>query len=240
MSKDYSVGNVIGTTDVDVSKTSAASQAVDTAKDIVRANADKSDYEKLLAYKNWICENVSYNEEAADNDTPYGDPWQIIYVFDGKSDTNVVCEGYAKAFQYLCDLSDFDDAICYTVSGTMSGNLTGGVSSSGGHMWNIIRTNNQSYLVDVTNCDGEEGASSVAVGYPDKLFLKAPNANGSVTDGYTFTLNNKNYTFAYDDVDKSLYGSTILTLAEDNYPVPALSLSYTAPSSLTIDAAIAP
>ena len=242
VSKDYSVGNVIGTTDVDVSKTGAASQAVDTAKDIVRANAGKSDYEKLLAYKNWICENVSYNEEAAAESYQggYGDPWQIIYVFDGKSDTNVVCEGYAKAFQYLCDLSTFHDAICYTVSGTMSGDLTGGVSSSGGHMCNIVRTSAGSYLVDVTNCDGDEGASSVAVGYPDKLFLKAPNANGSVDGGYTFTLNGKNYTFAYDDDDKSLYGSTILTLAEDNYPVPALSLSYTAPSSLTIDAAIAP
>lgn len=235
VSKDYSVGNVIGTTDVDVSKTSAASQAVDTAKDIVRANADKSDYEKLLAYKNWICDHVSYNDEAADKDYQggYGDPWQIIYVFDNDDTTNVVCEGYAKAFQYLCDLSTFDDVVCYTVSGTMSGDLTGGVSSSGGHMWNIIRTNNQSYLVDVTNCDGEEGASSVAVGYPDNLFLKAPNS-GSVDGGYTFTLNGNNYTFAYYGDVKSLYGEDILTLAEDNYPVPALSLSYTAPSSLTI------
>ena len=206
------------------------------------AQTASSDYEKLLAYKNWICENVSYNEEAAAESYQggYGDPWQIIYVFDDDPATEVVCEGYAKAFQYLCDLSTFHDAICYTVSGTMSGDLTGGVSSSGGHMWNIVRTSAGSYLVDVTNCDGDEGASSVAVGYPDKLFLKAPNANGSVDGGYTFTLNGKNYTFAYDDDDKSLYGTTILTLAKDNYPVPALSLSYTAPSSLTIDAAIAP
>lgn len=194
------------------------------------AQTASSDYEKLLAYKNWICENVSYNDEAAAESYQggYGDPWQIIYVFDNDDTTEVVCEGYAKAFQYLCDLSDFHDAVCYTVSGTMSGDLTGGVSSSGGHMWNIIRTNNQSYLVDVTNCD------TGTVGAPDKLFLKAPNANGSVNGGYTFTLNGNNYTFAYYDDVKSLYGSTILTLAEDNYPVPALSLSYTAPSSLTI------
>lgn len=213
---------------VDTSAISDAKTAIANAQSIVDENADKSDYEKLLAYKNWICENVSYNDEAADNDTPYGDPWQIIYVFDNDDTTEVVCEGYAKAFQYLCDLSDFHDAVCYTVSGTMSGDLTGGVSSSGGHMWNIIRTNNQSYLVDVTNCD------TGTVGAPDKLFLKAPNANGSVNGGYTFTLNGNNYTFAYYDDVKSLYGSTILTLAEDNYPVPALSLSYTAPSSLTI------
>ena len=221
---------------VDTSAISDAKTAIANAQSIVSANAGKSDYEKLLAYKNAICDLTSYNDEAADKttNTPYGDPWQIIYVFDNDDTTEVVCEGYAKAFQYLCDLSTFHDAICYTVSGTMSGDLTGGVSSSGGHMWNIVRTSAGSYLVDVTNCD------TGTVGYPDKLFLKAPNANGSVDGGYTFTLNGNNYKFAYYGDVKSLYGEDILTLAEDNYPVPALSLSYTAPSSLTIDAAIAP
>lgn len=215
---------------VDTSAISDAKTAIANAQSIVDENADKSDYEKLLAYKNWICENVSYNDEAAAESYQggYGDPWQIIYVFDNDDTTNVVCEGYAKAFQYLCDLSTFDDAICYTVSGTMSGELTGGVSSGGGHMWNIVRTSDGSYLVDVTNCD--EGT----VGAPNNLFLKAPNANGSVDEGYTFTLNGKDYTFSYYDDDKSLYGEDILTLAGTDYPVPALSLSYTAPSSLTI------
>ena len=46
---------------------------------------------------------------------------ELIWVFDGDSSTNVVCEGYAKAFQYLCDLSgaytfwsDSNDIVIYT------------------------------------------------------------------------------------------------------------------------------
>ena len=109
---------------VDTSKTSAASSAVKTAAQIVAENAGKSDYEKLLAYKNEICELVEYNDgAAADEAASYGNPWQLIWVFDGDPNTKVVCEGYAKAFQYLCDLTDFADEniVCYTVTGTMDG-----------------------------------------------------------------------------------------------------------------------
>lgn len=54
----------------------------------------------------------------------------MIYVFDGDEATNVVCEGYAKAFQYLCDL---DGITYYSVSGTMNGGTgTLTVSAAGG------------------------------------------------------------------------------------------------------------
>ena len=80
----------------------------------------------------------------------YGNPWQIIYVFDGNSSTNVVCEGYAKAFKYLCDLTDFDKEIyCYLLSGELR---SGG--SGEGHMWNVVSIDGVNYLVDITNYDG--------------------------------------------------------------------------------------
>lgn len=186
----------------DTTLTKAAAQTPAKAQAIVDQEAGKSDYEKLLAYKNKICELTSYNDEAA-KDTytgGYGDPWQLIYVFDGDKGTNVVCEGYAKAFQYLCDLSTFNNTICYTVTGYMNG---------GGHMWNIVALEGNNYLVDVTNCD--EGT----VGAPDKLFLKAP-ASGSMGSGYTIV----NTTFTYDQETKNLYGSEVLTLATQSYAPP--------------------
>ena len=65
---------------------------------------------------------MSYDQSSAGGGASYGDPWQLVYVFDGDPSTNVVCEGYAKAFQYLCDLTRFDgDVTCRTVSGTMNG-----------------------------------------------------------------------------------------------------------------------
>ena len=46
---------------------------------------DPTDYEKLLAYKDWICRAVSYNTNAAATNSfvRNSDPWQVIYVFDG-------------------------------------------------------------------------------------------------------------------------------------------------------------
>ena len=43
----------------------------------------------------------------------------------------MVCEGYSKAFKYLCDLSQFDgDVVCRIATGAMG---------AGPHMWNVSR-----------------------------------------------------------------------------------------------------
>ena len=240
--------------EVNNSKIQAAQAALANVNGILDKYRGQSTYDILKGYKDEICGLVEYDTESAnDKQTPYGDPWQIISVFDGDESTNVVCEGYAKAFQYLCSQTNFSDGTaCYTVTGDMEVTGDGGtagdsgdVATGGGHMWNIIRTNGQSYLVDVTNCDGEDGASSVAVGYPDKLFLKVPDAGGSVLDGYTFTIDQQKVTYRYDNGIPTaegastpniigMYGEAILTLAGSDYPLPGLSLSYTAPGSLTV------
>lgn len=120
---------------VDTSKTGATTAAVTAAKQVVTDNSSKRDYEKLKGYLTYITGEVTYNSAAIG--TTYGDPWQLIYVFDNNSSTNVVCEGYAKAFKYLCDLSTFNDTelSCYLVTGTMFGGTgEGGSGAGGGHM----------------------------------------------------------------------------------------------------------
>ena len=165
--------------------------ARDHAKAVVEANKSKAPYEKLVAYKEYICNATSYNTAAAENqNTPYGDPWQLIYVFDNDESTTVVCEGYSKAFQYLCDLSGLD---CISASGTL---VCG--SDSGPHMWNVVTLNGRNYLVDVTNCDAG------TVGAPDLLFLVGSTYDGSC---YRFTCRNQIVYFACDD----------LNLADENY-----------------------
>lgn len=146
--------------------------AIADANAIVSANANKSSFKRLQAYKQAICDRVVYDHDSADNDdTPYGDPWQLISVFDGDSNTNVVCEGYSKAFKYLCDLSGFADIECKLVSGTMDGG-----TGAGNHMWDVLAMpDGKNYLVDVTNCD--EGTA----GYPDELFLKGFSNEGTTT-----------------------------------------------------------
>ncbi len=167
------------------------------AQTVVTDNAGKTDREKLAAFKNYICSLVEYNDAAADNSsTPYGDPWQLIYVFDGDGSTNVVCEGYSKAFQYLCDLAGLE---CYTVSGTMTGG-----TGAGRHMWNIVTLGGENCLVDVTNCDTD------TIGAPDLLFLEEP-IRGSVAEGYVFAgRNSQEVTYRYDK--DLIWGNDVLTL----------------------------
>lgn len=184
------------------------------AKQIVEDNKDKSDYEKLKAYKDIICELTAYNQEASDiasdpdnplYDTYYGDPFQILYVFDQDPDTKVVGEGYCKAFQYLCDLSTFNNTQVYSVTGTMEGS-----SISGGHMWNIVRYDGKNYMVDVMNCDEEWS------GYPDHYFMASPES-GSVSGGYYFKDKNGDpfkLTYSADDV-QIIYPDSILNLDPD-------------------------
>lgn len=200
--------------EVDASKVQSAYAALDKAQEIVNEHQSDSTYEKLLAYKNEICNLTSYNDDAAEesNNTPYGDPWQLIYVFDEDPNTTVVCEGYAKAFQYLCDLSRID---CYTVTGTM-----GGGKGAGAHMWNIVPMDGQNYLVDVTNCD--EGT----IGNPDKLFMAG--TAGTVQGGYTFAISSSDITYKYDPTETiGFYPDSILTLASSKYTPPAPKLTIT-------------
>ena len=153
----------VDATKIERAKTAKAN-AVALAEQIQAANT--SEVEKLRTIKNEICARNVYNQDAAKHGgawsaTNPSDPWQIVYVFDDDPATNVVCEGYAKAFEYLCNLTlPAYGAACYCVSGQMyksedarmtekDGTLTGN------HMWNLVQIAGQSYLVDVTNCDGQ-------------------------------------------------------------------------------------
>lgn len=193
VSSDYASG----TYEVDPAKTGAVATAKATVSEIIAKYAGKSDYEKLVGYKDEICALTAYNSAAAgDPSTPYGNPWQFIWVFDKDPSTNVVCEGYSKAFKYLRDMTTFDTPVyCYTVSGSMGGP----------HMWNIVDIGGICYHVDVTNCDAG------AVGDPDKLFLKgvtSPTLSG-------FSIIGKSYEFDADT--QSIYADEISRLSTANY-----------------------
>ncbi|MBE6116384.1 MAG: hypothetical protein E7187_06110, partial [Erysipelotrichaceae bacterium] len=185
--------------------------AINNANRIVRENVNKTDYQKIKTYKDEICALVSYNKEAAySGNVVYGNPWQLLWVFDGDTSTNVVCEGYSKAFQYLCDVSGFvDNLVCYSVSGNMG---------TGAHMWNIVNAHdNKNYLVDVTNCD------SGTIGQQYALFMvgiPANDSNSSVDNGYTFNPNGGTVKYTYDEYTRKTYTDEELTIAKGNYVAP--------------------
>ena len=182
-------------------------RAVNYANDIVETCTVSGDAGRLRYYKEIICAEVSYNNGAIENDEAYGPPWQLIWVFDRDSDTNVVCEGYSKAFQYLCDLTQekglfvSDLTNCISVSGKMDG---------GDHMWNIVTMENgKNYLVDVTNCD--EGT----VGENDLLFLVG--YSSVINNGYVFSPGGQTLNYVYDDETLSYYTDVERTICDSDY-----------------------
>ena len=193
---------------INTSKINRVNTAINNAKSIVTNAANKSDYDKLVTYSKAICDRVEYDDDAAEDPTiPYGDPWQLISVFDGDPKTNVVCEGYSKAFKYLCDLTSFSKPIeCIIVNGT-----TIYYGESGRHMWNVVKMENgKNYLVDVTNCDTGN------CGYPDKLFL-AGYLSGNVSSGYTFRCGYSSVLqYIYSDTTKINFPND-LVIANANY-----------------------
>lgn len=194
---DYAAGDFA----VDTAKTAAAASAANNAKAIVAKHASKTDLEKLTAYKDEICALADYDNAAAqDPATPYGNPWQLINVFDKDPATKVVCEGYAKAFQYLCELSTFKGNVkTYLVNGYMQGG-----TGEGGHMWNVVQIDGATLLVDITNCD--EGSA----GAPDQLFLKSGTKSG---DWYLFNTTSTTVRYAYAPNEKGLYTNDYLELS---------------------------
>ena len=201
-------------TAVDIAKTGAATAAAAKAAQVVAENRDKSTYGKLVGYAEYIKNAVSYNYAAADenNGYPYGDPWQLIYVFDGDDTTNVVCEGYSKAFKYLCDLTwtgSDPEVVCYLAVGKMDG---------GDHMWNIVSIDGTNYLADITNCD-DYADGTAAIGYPDKLFLCG--AEGDVDSGYIVDISGqRKVLYTYDDKEtKSIYNQELVLSAAKYSPL---------------------
>ena len=198
VSSEYSAGSY----EVDTSLCATVSAAAETAAGVVSRYATQTDYNKLVSYRDYICNSVSYNYNVSSSGS-YGNPWQLIWVFDRDNSTNVVCEGYSKAFQYLCDLTGFPSIECRTVTGKMNG---------GAHMWNIVQmSDNANYLVDVTNCDTALDRT--------ELFL-AGFSSGSYADGYSVKSGQSYTSYVYDNDTMTLYTEDELTLSSQRFTPP--------------------
>lgn len=115
----------------DSKKKSLESQRNNILKEI--KNSD--DFEKLLYIHDYIAENCKYIESGKD---------YIETAFGCLVEKNANCEGYAKAFKYLCDGMGIP---CSVVVGITSDGLN--------HAWNQVQLGGIWYNVDVTwdDCD---------------------------------------------------------------------------------------
>lgn len=131
-SRIYSITLLYGK---NASQTAAALKNVEnkTADVIAQAKKLPNDYERVKLFHDWIINRTVYTASGyvsiAETDGP------ILY---GKA----LCEGYSRAFEYLCQSVGIE---CVCISGTARSSLGGG-----GHMWNMVKLDDKWYHVDVT------------------------------------------------------------------------------------------
>ncbi len=90
--------------------------------------------------------DYAYNSQNQPQKATYAH--SIVGVFDDNSATDVVCEGYAKAFQYLCNYAGIESI--YAVGYSTSSYGFGFFTSQGGHAWNLVKIGGQWTNVDLT------------------------------------------------------------------------------------------
>lgn len=94
---------------------------------IAQLTPDMDDYEKLKFFHDYLILNCETDKTYAFSDTIYG----------ALVEKKALCEGYSKAFAYLCNLAGIENVI-----------VTGETYVP--HMWNMVRLDDSWYHVDVT------------------------------------------------------------------------------------------
>lgn len=204
---EYSKSKETGTYYFDTGIGQSTSAVASKAQAIVDKYEGTADRDRLTYYGDEICRLVSYNHSAAasyntaSDSVNYGDPWQLIWVFDGDPSTNVVCEGYAKAFKFLCDLTEFSSSVdCIVVTGEMDGS---------GHMWNIVTPDDgYNYMVDITNSDF--GSRLIDSG----VFMCSSPVSGEYPS-YYFRRSGVSVKYTYDEDCMNVFCSNELTIPGD-------------------------
>ena len=130
-----------------------------TAQTIIseHINDHQSDYDKVRSLHDYLKSNLEYDTAAATSHRPNERNIAEAHNIIGALLKNkCVCEGFAKAFKFLCDKIGLE---CWVVSGKGSSSI-----GAGPHAWNIVRINGYYHHVDVT-WDNQYSDSSAVSNY---------------------------------------------------------------------------
>ena len=214
--------------EVNTEKLELSNQSLKNAVEIAQKYDDKSDYDKIIGYASEIIKLNTYNMDAANNGSKNREPWDLIYVFDNDPDTNVVCDGYAKAFEYLCHLGGIE---CYRVTGSMGGP----------HAWNVVVLDGVSYHVDVTMADD---GSNLFDEYHQFVLTPAVSSSKERCE-FDFKYGNRGFAgpYVYSEETQALYPEELLAVSTQPYslkesdfdPEHNITITPTENGSVTVD-----
>ncbi len=119
----------------------SSSESIDQMKAITDQlfTPDMSDYDKVFAIHQYLVSTVDYDYENLKTDTL---PDSVFTTEGALLDHLAVCEGYARAFSWLCEQAGLEELM---ISGTAD-NGSGIIS----HAWNQVQIDGIWYNMDVT------------------------------------------------------------------------------------------
>lgn len=116
-------------------------------QEILSGCPEGNDYDRVAYLNDALTARNAYNYAVASGNGAKADSdaWECISALVGNSGSlGPVCEGYARAFQVLCDELEIP---CVLVNGVAKSYQNG---QSAGHMWNYVQMDDGWYAVDVT------------------------------------------------------------------------------------------
>lgn len=129
----------------------------EAAKEIVAlTDENMSDYEKLKIFHDYMVLNIESSTEDEYADSVYG----------ALVKKKALCEGYAKAFSYLCNMVGIENVIVTGITNV-------------DHMWNMVKVNDKWYHVDI---GWDKPAPALAELYPDMILYQYFLAEDSVME----------------------------------------------------------
>jgi len=109
---------------------------IEKVRDYILSNLnERTDYEKIKLVHDYLVDSIEYDSSISKD--------HIYDIYGALVSRECVCEGYAKAFQYLMNEVGIDNVI---VIGT--GTNSNGQTES--HAWNYVKLDKKWYAVDVT------------------------------------------------------------------------------------------
>ena len=171
-----------------VNDTEAFVSGVNQAVTAIKAKRTGTDaYSTVKAIHDYLCEKVSYNDEAVKYPENYMSAHTAAPVFT-ETKPSVVCEGYGKSFKILCDAFDVP---CATIIGT---------GKSEAHLWNYVKIDGNWYAVDVTWDDQSSIVYTYFLAGENGMSDHTPNPKGFSSKGTV--------SFAYPVLNSTGYKSS--------------------------------
>ena len=127
----------------DTKDRAAIEAAINKAVTAIGPLTNTSDYEKIRAIHDWVCNNMKYTDQDSDKFKHDWRGFQTAYSALVEGDT--VCAGYSKSFKLLCDEYGIPCAI------------VSGLGNGGAHAWNYVQCDGNWYGVDCTWDDLDPG-----------------------------------------------------------------------------------